>query len=257
MSRRFSTRTRGTITLAVSASYLELEVTTDPYATEATAEVTGPDEVLDKIREETRGDTWSLAFPRTPGGHQGGTIIQSSGSMMISGGVSMSGGNVYIGGGRGRGRVIVNGVDVTDMVNANTPEPLRAVVTLPAGSSLDVRIESGDIAVRGAISQLSADTTSADIRAEAAGSLRARSISGDVSCDGVSGPSNVHTVSGDVDLTAGGNVNAETTSGDIHVHATESVAVDAGSVSGDIRVTADRGVRPDVRGRSVSGRVRT
>jgi hypothetical protein len=33
--------------------------------------------------------------------------------------------------------------------------------------------------------------------------------------------------------------------------------VRARSVSGDIRVTADSGIRPDVRARSVSGRVRT
>lgn len=247
MSKQFTITKAGSITCAVDAEALWLEVAVDPSVRTATAEVTGPAEVVDKIQATMSGSTWKLSFSRT--GRRGGrgvSIIQTGGgySSMIQGGTF-------------HGPVVVNGVDVTDIVNSRQPEPLRAVVRLPANSSLLAQVDDGGVSVRGTADRVDAESVSADISVEEVRELHARAISGDIHAERVFGSASVRTTSGDIELTTAGRVDADAVSGDIRVHCVAPVTVSAHAVSGDVRVTANLGVQPDVRARSVSGRVRT
>lgn len=241
--QQFRARVPGPVTLSVEASFLLLEVAVSPQVGVAEAVITGPPDAISAVRAEMHGrDTWHIAFPATSGG-AGMTIINT-------GGVS----NVVMAG----GRIIVNGVDMTNAGRARgSAEPLRAMVRLPVGSSLDAQVQAGQITVQGPLATLEADTASADVEAQAVGSLRASTASGDVAASLVVGGASTRTASGDIRLVTRGPVEADTASGDISVHAERPVRVRAQSASGDVRVTADRGVCPDVRARSVTGRVRT
>jgi hypothetical protein len=251
MSRQFSAKP-GPVTLAVDAEVLWLEVTADRSVRTATAEVTGPAEVAEKASAKMEGGTWTLTLPRT-GRRQGGISIVSYGG----GSSVITGGDFYDSVMQVGGRIVINGVDVTQAVRAGTPEPLRAVVRLPAGSSLTACVDSGAVIAAGALDRADAETVSAGIRVEEVREFCGRSISGDVAAEMVTGSAMLRATSGDISLIAAGPVEAESVSGDIRVHLTRQAIVRARSVSGDIRVTADSGIRPDVRARSVSGRVRT
>jgi Putative adhesin len=180
-------------------------------------------------------------------------------------GVSISGGSVVVGSvmsftnlGRAHGRIVVDGVDVTDVVRASRPEPLTVRARLPQGSSLMARLTAGNIAAQGALARAQLDTTSADAEIQAAQSVQARSVSGDISVGVCGGPADLSATSGDIEIEdARGAVRAASTSGDVRVHVTQSVHVDARTISGNVRVTAPAGVRPQVSGHSISGRVRT
>jgi hypothetical protein len=253
-SKQFTTTKTGAITCAMDAEILELQVTVDPSVRIAIAEITGPADVIDKIQATMNGSTWKLSFPRTGRGGGGNVSIIQTGrgvSSVIRGGTFH--GSII----QSSGRVVVNGVDVTDYVNAGQPEPLRAAVRLPANSSLLAQVDAGVVTVTGTADRVDAESVSADISVGDVREFHARAISGDISADRVFGSASVRTTSGDIELTTAGRVDADAVSGDIQVHCVAPVTVSAHAVSGDVRVTANPGVRPDVRARSVSGRVRT
>ena len=162
--------------------------------------------------------------------------------------------------GYGGGRVVVNGVDVTDVVNSRgggDAGPVRVAVRLPAGSSAEADVDAGEIRVSGPVNHVAASTASADVSVAEAQSLNARTASGDIRA-GITGAATVRTASGDVTITcAHGDTGADTASGDIRVHCMAAIRVSARSASGDIRVTAASGIRPRVRARSMSGHVGT
>ena len=110
----------------------------------------------------------------------------------------------------------------------------------------------------GELDRVDITSTAADVDIDVAETLSARTISGDIHAVTIDATARLHSTSGDIWLdAAAGPVTAETVSGDVTCCVTGPVTVDASSVSGDIDITATRGVRPDVRARSVSGRVRT
>jgi Putative adhesin len=247
VSKTLTTSPAEQLTVAIRADFLNLEVIASDDVDRPTAEVSGPEKVLDAIRAERTGSTWSLTWPKGAGGGRGTTIISGDNySSMVIGRVS--------------GRVIVNGVDVTALVNeaGGSAEPLRAVVRVPSGSVLDADLGSGEVATRGPLAAVRAKTMSADVSCDGeTGPLEASTQSGDVTAERV-GPVSASTMSGDVAVGGAlGTVTASTMSGDVRVHALQNVSVNASTMSGDIRVTAAPGVRPQVSGRSMSGRVRT
>lgn len=237
----------GEIGLMVNAEYLELTVEAVPGVARATAELNGPQDVLDRIQETREDGVWSLTWPRdgrARGG--GGTIIQTGGVQSVS-----------FGGGS-RGRTIINGVDVTDLLKAAQGEPLTARFRVPAKSGLIAQVDSGGISTSGLLAGVRASTVSADVTCNGpVGQFQATTISGDITAEQDTGPVTVSSTSGDVEITAArGVVQARTISGDINVHVLESVLINGSSVSGDIRITAAAGARPIASGNSVSGSVR-
>lgn len=247
MTRTLTTSPAEQLTVAIRADFLTLEVIAGDVD-RPTAEVSGPEKVLDAIRAERTGGTWSLTWPKGTGGGGVTTIIggDNYGSMVITGG-------------RISGRVMVNGVDVTALVNegGGGAEPLRAVVRIPSGSILDADLGGGVVVTHGPLAGVRAKTQSADVTCGGRlGHLEASTQSGDVTAELV-GPVSVSTMSGDVAVGGAlGAVTASTMSGDVRIHALQDVSVNASTMSGDVRVTASPGTRPQVSGRSMSGRVR-
>jgi DUF4097 and DUF4098 domain-containing protein YvlB len=238
----------GEIGLMIDADYLELTVEAVEGLARATAELNGPQEVLDRIQETREDGVWSLTWPRDGHGGGGTTVFQSGGFQSVSFGSNRG----------GRSRTIINGVDVTDLINGVKGEPLRATFRVPARSGLIAKVDSGGILTSGLLAGVRANTVSADVTCTGpVGQLQATTISGDITAEQDTGPVTAGSTSGDVEITAArGVVTAQTVSGDISVHALESVLVSGTSVSGDVRITAAPGARPIASGNSVSGRVR-
>lgn len=150
-------------------------------------------------------------------------------------------------------------------------------VTVPAGSSLemktasadvscsgdyrraDITSASGDVFVENVAEDLGVDTASGDVRAgRVVGELRVKSASGDVTVDAVGGATTLHSASGDLHVgTAGNGVRANTASGDVVVGVLQRGTAKVNSASGDIRigVVPGTGVWQDLT--SMSGRVRS
>lgn len=247
--RTFTAPGSGPVVFELGAAAARVKITVSLDAPVARAEVSGPTEVVRSTRASVTGGRWVLALPSA----QAGTSVTrtSSRTTVIAGdipaGVSVIG-----------GQVIIGGRDVTAAVSAAAPEPVRVTVTLPAGSAVVAQLGAGLLTVCGGLAHGDITATSADVDAGTVNDVRVRTVSGDIAVGGVAGSAQLVTVSGEISVAiAAGPVTAQTTSGDITVHATQPVTVDATSVSGDITVTARPGIRPDVRARSVSGRVRT
>ena len=241
----------GPVTFGLDAGGTALlaEITAGPDAEMATAELTGPTETTHAARISMSGRTWTLALPRTR--PAGPTVITAGRRVNIVSG-TVTGSVCTVG-----GRILVDGVDVTAAAGP-AAEPARLAVRLPAGSSLTARTGAGQVTTRGELTHIDITSTAADVDLDIAGTLSARTISGDIRAATIDTTARLHATSGDIRVDAdAGPVTAETVSGDITCCVIETVTVDASSVSGDIDMTATRGARPDVRARSVSGRVRT
>jgi hypothetical protein len=239
----------GPVTFVLDATRTAVlaDITIDPAATTAHAELSGPPKITECTRVSGSGRTWELTLPR----HQSAGGIQVTGH----GGTVFVTGDVAAGVSVVAGRVFVNGTEVTPGPAAG---PARLTVTLPAGSAVVARLSAGSLGTHGLAERAEVSGISADLDIDQAGTVRASTVSGDITTGPVAGSCVLATTSGDVTAdSAGGPVTVQTVSGDIRVHATAPVPVGAGSVSGDIRVTAAPGICPDVQARSVSGRVRT
>ncbi|NUT31869.1 MAG: DUF4097 family beta strand repeat protein [Hamadaea sp.] len=150
-------------------------------------------------------------------------------------------------------------------------------VTVPTGSSLELKAASADVTVTGELrkadvtsasgdlsieritEQLSVNTASGDLRAGAVGGdLKVISASGDITVDTVDGHASLHSASGDFHIGSAGNgVRANTASGDVMVGVLRRGAAKVTSASGDIRigVAPGTGVWQDLH--SMSGRTRS
>jgi len=113
----------------------------------------------------------------------------------------------------------------------------RFDVTVPFGTKVEVRTQSGDISVRGTKGEVDAHTTSGDMRVEdVAGHLDVNSISGGIEGSAIVGDASLSMVSGDVQLSdVKGDLEVETVSGDITLHYVTAKAVRARTTSGEVR----------------------
>lgn len=151
---------------------------------------------------------------------------------------------------------------------------LDVTVVLPAGSSLEVKTVSGDVALQGpldsvSVSSVSGDvdvtdpcdtldvrTTSGDLNASSVRrSLKCRSASGDVACLSAATQTELTSASGDVDLAINqpGQLVIKAVSGDVHVRVARGLVVDvnANSVSGDLGSNIDFTAADDTPGDEV------
>jgi len=250
-TRTFTAPAAGPLLFDLQAGAADIVITVSPGTGAATAELSGPDEIVDGTRASGDAGRWSMVLPRPhgtviTGGVQvinmsrGGSVVQAT---TIHGGISIVGGRVYAGG--------------TEITSAVTVEPTRLDVTLPAGSHLAARVDAGTITTSGDLPEARITTTSADVDVLAVRALTARTISGDITAWAVTGTATLATISGDIRIDdTDGPVSAATTSGDIDITTSSPVNIDTESVSGDINVRTGGG-GADVRARSVSGRVRT
>ena len=127
-------------------------------------------------------------------------------------------------------------------------------VRCPAGTRVDLRTRSADVAARGRLGALTAKTASGDVDvSEVEGDVQISTASGDVQLGSAGGSVDVNTASGDVTIgRCAGRVAALVVSGDLTVHDAEA-DVETNSVSGDQRIEAV--ATGSVSARSVSGDV--
>lgn len=259
-TRTFAAPVSGAVVFALEASAVDVVINVSYDAEAASAELSGPAEVVDSARSITSrsasaNSKWRLTLPRprpvvigndTIINQVGGTVI--IGDTMSIGGLSISGGHVQIG--------AIHGATVISTGAA--AEPLTLTVTLPAGSQVRARIDAGKLTTHGYLPVVELDGISADADIAGVGALRVRTVSGDIEVGHVAGTADLYSTSGAIDVrNTAGNVTAETVSGAIAIRAVSDITVNATSVSGDITVRVARGTYPDVRARSVSGEVRT
>jgi hypothetical protein len=162
-------------------------------------------------------------------------------------------------------------------VRARVPHGSDAILATAAADmkltgrvqSLEVKLASGDLRVRGEIERdATVKTVSGDVLLErVGGELRFTTVSGDLHARSVGRSVEGKSVSGDVrvDSTREGTVMVQSVSGDIEVgvEAGTNLDVDAGSVSGDLSSEVPLGSDPGsaegygptlvVRGKTVSG----
>lgn len=199
-------------------------------------------------------------------GYLGATLRDQNAS-----GISIQGGNITISGNnfssistgfgstdiRATGRVVVNGVDVTDAVNAGTADganaPITVRATLPRGSSVDLRSDVGQITITGDTASTTARTVSGRIEVGYAQTANLGSISGSVSLDSAVSVQ-IQTVSGRIGVGKVGAINATTVSGRIEIDNTSGMA-QLSTVSGRINAGYSGPAAPSTS--SISGRVDT
>jgi hypothetical protein len=132
---------------------------------------------------------------------------------------------------------------------------LDVFVVLPAGSSIELKTVSGDMALQGNFDEIDASSVSGDVEAFGSYSnLDVRTASGDVSVGDVANLLKCRTASGDVAcLSAGALTEINSASGDVNITATQPGKINAKVVSGDVLVSVARGLAVDINGNTVSG----
>lgn len=262
------------VVLKLRAGYAVVRLRVDNAAKTATVSLTGSQDCLDKVTETSRPGNWDIRIPNDGGGGsiqvnrfgsgggtatiirggRGGTVIQ--GGSMVIGNISMSGGR------SSRGRVVVDGVDVTEYVRGQRDSGavddtgLTAEIVLPAGSSADLRVDEGGVTLTG---ELDAQVETSGASVTVVGLLKSGMIkthNADVYVQS-GGDVTLETHNGSIDLgDAHGQTMVTTHNGSVRVHATASIPVMAVSHNGDVNVTKAPGTNPKVMATTHNGRVR-
>lgn len=244
-TRTFQPRQAGPITVDLSGYSSNIDVVSDSTIGHARVELhteagSGPTiEMLDALKPADEGDYFTLHLPKDAGGGSvqinsfGGSIVQSSGNVVMSSGrggsfISTGGGDtdMMVNGQRIQvrgGRTYVNGVPVDGGAAGPVTDPPRPVhirAFLPPGS------------------KLVADTYNGNVNAKDVARVRIKTYNGDASATGLAADSEVQSYNGDVTVGSDGT-------GRPTVHAT--------TYNGDVRLLdEDMRARPQTR----NGRVR-
>jgi DUF4097 and DUF4098 domain-containing protein YvlB len=132
---------------------------------------------------------------------------------------------------------------------------LDVMVSVPEGSSLEVKTASGDTQCRGPLKSVELHSASGDIHvSDPVTSLEVKTASGDVVVGRVIELLECRSASGDVRCTsAAARTDVATASGDVTVTAEQAGEISVKAVSGDVRVNVASGLVIDVNGTTVSG----
>jgi hypothetical protein len=137
----------------------------------------------------------------------------------------------------------------------------RARLTLPRGSSVDLKTVSGDISVDGLGGELRVRSISGNVRARATTATEIRTVSGDISAEGVGGDLRLKSVSGQTRVSttaAAPRVEFESVSGDLRFTGTCGARCRLGlsTLSGQLTLALDPRSSFEVRLRTSSGELR-
>lgn len=252
--------TQQTGRIRINASRMTKAIT----VTVATGADTGPsaEAVNNAIIRESNGRL--VVHVEGPAGGGSNIVVSGGGSVVMSSGGSISiGGNNFgsINVGRGgAGRVIVNGVDVTDAVNAGgggVPTEIETTVTVPATGEVLLSTNSADTVVTGELAVLDYGGASGDLRAETVGELNLSMSSGDAKVGRVDARLTANLSSGALKIGeyAGAEASVSLTSGSAKIGATREASgrFSIGVTSGSARLTGAGHL--DVRKRMSSGSI--
>lgn len=248
----------GPTVLDLTQSVGRIEITIDPKAVRPEIVVRtdsdrGPS--ADAVRNATfsqQGARVTVNVPVEAGA--GGTVI-SGNTMTISNGDIVFGNTVG-------GRVIVNGVDVTEAVRkgqaaAGTSEVVTEAILAP-GSGVRINTRSAVTVVKGAAESIDFSATSGSITAETAGEFLVDMSSGSAKIDRVLSTLDVQMSSGNlrVNSYSGSSGKVRLSSGNANIHATDrsSGSLTVSLSSGNANVTGARHLDTS-RSRVTSGRL--
>lgn len=112
----------------------------------------------------------------------------------------------------------------------------RYEVSVPTGTRITARTQSGEITIRGTKGEVEATSQSGDVRVEeVTRRLDVSTLSGEIQATGVAGDADLKSVSGDVRLhDVNGDLDMETVSGEIEIRAAVAKQVRAHTTSGDV-----------------------
>lgn len=112
----------------------------------------------------------------------------------------------------------------------------RFEISVPQGTHVTVRSNSGDVTVRGTRGEVEVNSTSGDVHVQdVSGPFMVTSFSGEVEASNVNGRVEIHTQSGDLTLSdIRGDIEIGNTSGDIKLQRVASKLVRARTTSGDV-----------------------
>ncbi|MCY1649227.1 DUF4097 family beta strand repeat-containing protein [Streptomyces sp. SL203] len=258
----------GPLLLDVTTDGGEVRVRVDAAATAAhvvirTADEDGPAaEAVRGARIIQDGQRLAVVVPKIEGAD--GTV--TIGNMQFNGGF---GGGVHVMQnvttvGRGQtmtGVTIVNGQVIGGGMSGGTVvRPVEVLVTLPAGSGVQMKTKNANLTVTGPLAALAFDGYNGNVRAGLVGRIKAKSYNGDIEADGVREFADVETYNGDVEIGSygGGAARLVTYNGDVRLSASPSAAGElaAQTYNGDVRLRGTSG-RPElnVSAKTRNGRV--
>ena len=144
-----------------------------------------------------------------------------------------------------------------------SPQPMRIVVQLPAGVSIQSGTMHGDLLIAGTRGAVVASTGHGQISvSDVSGTVSASSGHGDLKLSGIAGQAKASTGHGDINVAANGPVQASTGHGDVVVALGASAATGTGDMAfstghGNISVRAPRDLRGTIDISTGNGEVST
>ncbi|WP_069874496.1 hypothetical protein [Streptomyces malaysiensis] len=240
----------GPVLASVTCPMGSVRVTVDPTATTARAVVrtddtTGP--AADAVRNSRitqDGNRLTITVPELQGA--GGGITQT---VTTRGGrttVTQTIGNVY---GSVTGMTIVNGRVITGGGTATVSSGVEVLITLPAGSGVQMRSHNADLTVTGVLAALDLDTHNGSLIAGVVGRVQVRGHNGENDIESVTGWADIETHNGSTYIGSygGGAARLITHNGNVDLAASPAATgrIEARAHNGNIRL---RGVsnRPDL-----------
>ena len=241
----------GPVLASINCPMGVVRVTVDPAATIARAEVrtddtTGPAaDAVAKSRISQDGNRLTIVVPEVEGAGGGSmtqTVITRNGRTTVT----QSFGTVY---GSVTGVTMVNGRIVTGGGNATVSSGVEVLVTLPAGSGVQMSSTNADLEVTGLLAALDLNTRNGSLRAGVIGRVKVRGHNGDSEIDSVQEWADIESHNGNTYIGSygGGAARLITHNGNVDLAAapTASGQIEARAHNGNIRL---RGVahRPEL-----------
>lgn len=215
------------ITLEVNATALEMTVQAVPGLTEATFELSGPEEVVNNAATRRNVDRWVIDIPEPEP-----TVISGSGVTVMAGnvygGVTFNGGSFSV-----SGDTIVNG-----NVISSGGDPIRATVRVPTQSSLRMlRLRNGAVRARGEYTDVDFSSTNACLDVAHAVVVEADTTNGSVTVTSATELIDVSTTNGGIDLNGTARrTRARATNGSVFVNASGPGRISARTTNGNVTV---------------------
>ncbi|RKS06701.1 hypothetical protein DFP74_2344 [Nocardiopsis sp. Huas11] len=238
------TPTTGPITVALTAPGMQLTVEAVPGLTEATLELSGPDETVRQATATSVETAWVINVPAPAP-----TVISGRGATVISGDVF---GSVVMSG----GTTVINGAKVTNGTVMGATEPVTGLLRVPMGSLLGTRIDNGSVDTRGALAGVYHQGRNSGVSVDVVGDLVSDGTNGSVSIGRAHGEIDVSTTNGSVSIgRCGPLTKVRSTNGNVLVHAGCPGRISARTTNGNVSVHK-AGHRVDATTSTTNGRDR-
>jgi hypothetical protein len=230
----------GPIAVAMTAPGIQLTVEAVSGLSEATLQLSGPDEIIRQAVATRVETSWVITLPAPAP-----TVISGNGVTNIRGDVF---GSVVMSG----GQTVINGV----AFNGTAAEPITGLLRVPVESLLGTRIDNGVVETRGALAGVHHHGRNSSLTVAAVGDLVFEGTNGSVNIGRAHGEIDVETTNGSVTVGQSGPLTkVRSTNGNVIVVAGCPGRISARTTNGDVSVHKS-GYRVDATTRTTNGRDR-